>query len=75
MTERLLLSVHQNASLLTPRYAPQPCKTGSAHLCATEAVHIQGSARTRHRFGDEIETAVTSQHAETVANPGGGAQG
>lgn len=44
-------------------------------MCATEAVHIQGSARTRHRFGDEIETAVTSQHAETVANPGGGAQG
>jgi hypothetical protein len=49
---------------------------GRAHLCATEAVHIPGSARTRHRFGDEIGTAVTSsQHAETAASPRGGAQG
>jgi hypothetical protein len=41
-----------------------------------EAVHILGSARTRHRFGDEVGAAATSsRHAETAASPWGGAHG
>jgi hypothetical protein len=73
MMERLLLSVHQNAFLLTHVTVRNLLQDGGrAHLCATEAVHIPGSARTRHRFGDEVGTAVTSsQHAETASSPRG----
>ena len=40
------------------------------------SARIPGSARTRHRFGDEVGAAVTSsRHAETAASPSGGMQG
>jgi hypothetical protein len=43
---------------------------------AASAIHIPGSARTRHHFGDEVGAVVTtSRHAETAASPRDGAQG
>jgi hypothetical protein len=52
------------------------CGHISLQLKLLLAQRIPGSARTRHRFGDEVGAVViSSRHAETAASPRGGAQG